>query len=98
MAWSPGRARSPWHGWCTVERIPPLLPLALMLLRAALTLQLLCTAALASLAQDADALIAKGDSLMAADQPQRALGFYNDAVKLRSDAKAYVARARARYA
>ena len=48
--------------------------------------------------QDADASIARGDSLLSNGQPQRALANYNDAVKARPDARSYTARARAHYA
>jgi tetratricopeptide (TPR) repeat protein len=70
----------------------------MMLLRAALTLIAACLAALDGLSQNAAQLIERGDSLMNAGQPQRALASYNDAVKARPDAQAYVSRARARYA
>lgn len=69
-----------------------------MLLRAAFTLIAACPAVLEARAQSADQLIARGDSLMTAGQPQRALASYNDAMKLHADARAYVSRARARYA
>ena len=48
-------------------------------------------------AQNAHQLIAKGDSLLALDKPQRALEVYEQAVQKESTADTHVARARAYY-
>lgn len=69
-----------------------------MLPRPVLLMVLWSCTAYTCAAQDAAALIARGDSLMAAGSYQRAFSAYNDAVKLRPDAQSHVARARARYA
>lgn len=48
-------------------------------------------------AQDVSAIIARGDSLLRADQPQRALTSYDIAIEVSPEARCYVARARALY-
>lgn len=82
------------------------LPLATMLrssrpfpfgLRSCVLMLLLLPFAATVRAQGVAELIAQGDSLLALEKPQRALGFYDKAVEQGGTAEAYAARAKAWY-
>lgn len=73
----------------TFAVMPRYAPLLLLLLLLPFT---------AARAQDADRLIATGDSLLLADRPQKALDRYDAAIRVRPDAGSYSARAKAWFA
>ena len=68
-----------------------------MVLRTLLLVWALIVVAFVACAQDADKLIAYGDSLLKAGDAQQALGSYDAALRARPDARSHVARARALY-